>query len=350
MRKSLVLITFVALLAGLFVGTAAAQMTTSVKGAVKDVQGKPIPNAEVVFTNVDSGRKVTLKTDKHGEYFSLGFSAGNYNITLMQNGQTIFTLGNMPVTITGENRFDLDLQKEQSRQQQAMPEAEKKRLEAIQKENTKIKGLNEKLAASRAAQDAGNIDQAIAILQEATQIDATKDVLWARLADVYVAAKKYPEAEDAYKKAIAIANKAEYHNNLGQALVKDRKTDEAITEYTSAAQLDPTNAGLYYFNLGAILTNAGKLDDANAAFDKAIAADPARADAYYWKGVNMLGKATVDKTGKMIAPEGTAESLNKYLELAPEGPYAQATKDLLASLGASVQTSFGTEKKKATKK
>lgn len=346
MRKSIVLITFVALLAGLLVGTAAAQMTTSVKGVVKDAQGQPMPNAEIVFTSVDSGRKVTLKTDKRGEYFSLGFQPGTYDVSLMQNGQPLFTLGKMPVTLTKENKFDIDLAKEQARQQTGMSEAEKKRLEAIQKENQKIKGLNEKLSASKAAQDAGNLDQAIAILQEATAVDPTKDVIWARLADVYVVAKKYPEAIDAFKKAIAVANKAEYHNNLGQAYLKDHKTDEAIAEYTAAAQLDPTNAGMYYYNLGAVLTNMGKVDDANAAFDKAIAADPARADAYYWKGVNMLGKATVDKSGKMIAPEGTAESLNKYLELAPEGPYAQATKELLGSIGASVQTSFGPDRKK----
>ncbi|HUO61187.1 MAG TPA: tetratricopeptide repeat protein, partial [Candidatus Acidoferrales bacterium] len=118
-----------------------------------------------------------------------------------------------------------------------------------------------------------------------------------------------------------------------------------------AAQLDPSKAGMYYFNLGAVLTNRGMVDQANEAFDKAIAADPTKADAYYQKGVNLLGKATVDpKTGKMTAPEGTSECLNKYLELAPNGPNAQAAKDLLASLGATVQTSFGEQKKAKTGK
>ena len=60
-----------------------------------------------------------------------------------------------------------------------------------------------------------------------------------------------------------------------------------------AAQADPSAAAQYYFNTGAVLTNAGKVDDAIVAFDKVIAADPNRADAYYWKGVNMIGKATL---------------------------------------------------------
>jgi tetratricopeptide (TPR) repeat protein len=346
MKKSLGLLLFVAL-AALFVSTASAQMTTSVKGIIKDDAGKPMVGAEVQYLSTDSGRKIVLKTDKKGEFFSMGVSAGSYDVKLFNNGQLLFTASGVRVALSKDNFTEIDLSKEKSRQASGMSEADKKKMEEANKENAKIKGLNAKLAEAKTAQDAGNIDQAITILQEATQIDPTKDILWARLADLYTAAKKYPEAEEAYKKAIAIApTNAAYQNNLGQAYVKDHKTDEAITAYNQAAQLDPTNAGMYYFNLGAVLTNSGKLDEANTAFDKAIAADPAKADAYYWKGVNMLGKATVDKSGKMIAPEGTSEALNKYLELAPEGPYAAATKELLASLGASVQTSFGPDKKK----
>ena len=96
-----------------------------------------------------------------------------------------------------------------------------------------------------------------------------------------------------------------------------------------------------------MLTNINKVDEAIAAFTKAIAADPNKPEGYYWLGVNMIGKATL-KGDKMIAPEGTAEALQKYLELAPTGPFAEGAKGLLASIGASVETSFG--KKKATKK
>jgi tetratricopeptide (TPR) repeat protein len=102
---------------------------------------------------------------------------------------------------------------------------------------------------------------------------------------------------------------------------------------------------MYYYNEGAVLTNQGKPDEANQAFDKAIAAEPTRPDPYYQKGLNLLAKATLGKDGKMIPAPGTAEALNKYLELAPDGKYAQSAKDLLASIGASVQTTFGSQKK-----
>jgi tetratricopeptide (TPR) repeat protein len=116
-----------------------------------------------------------------------------------------------------------------------------------------------------------------------------------------------------------------------------------------AAQADPTAAAQYYFNTGAVLTNAGKVDDAVVAFDKVIAADPNKADAYYWKGVNMIGKATL-KGDKMVAPEGTAEAFQKYLELQPTGTFADPAKQMLTSIGASVETQFGNKKKAAPKK
>jgi tetratricopeptide (TPR) repeat protein len=103
---------------------------------------------------------------------------------------------------------------------------------------------------------------------------------------------------------------------------------------------------MFLFNIGAVQTNAGKVDDAIETFKKVIAADPNRADAYYQLGVNMLGKATL-KGDKMVAPDGTAEAFQKYLELQPNGPYAQSAKDLLASIGSNVETTYG--KKKAAK-
>jgi tetratricopeptide (TPR) repeat protein len=209
-------------------------------------------------------------------------------------------------------------------------------------------------------------------LAEATQIDPSRDLLWAKLGDYTLSAaakdtdtdakkKDYSDAVADYQKAIDLKQKAldadpakktpdatkilaQYYNNLGQGQSKSGQVDDAIKSYNMAAQLDPAGAAQYYFNEGAVLTNTGKVDDAIVAFDKAIAADPNRADAYYWKGVNMIGKATL-KGDKMIAPDGTAEAFNKYLELQPNGPFADPAKQMLASIGASIETSYGGKKK-----
>ncbi|HWR36493.1 MAG TPA: tetratricopeptide repeat protein [Clostridia bacterium] len=348
MKKQIVMMMALVLLVGMLATSSVAQMTGKIRGVVKDESGKPIVDAQVTLTTVDSGRKATYKTDKNGEYFSLGFQPGTYNIVVTKNGQTLAQINKVPLTKFGdENVFNIDLAKERAAQGAQMSEEDKKRMAAAVAEREKVKGLNQMLAQAQAAKDAGNCEQAVQIMQPAATPDQTKEQIWAALAEYQVCAKQYTPAIESYKKAISLApQNGGYHNNLGQAYLKNNQIDEAIAEYNTSAQIDPTNAGMYYFNLGAVLTNKGKVDEAIAVFDKAIAADPAKADAYYWKGVNMLGKATVDKTGKMTAPPGTAEALNKYLELAPEGPNAQAAKDLLASIGASVQTSFGKGKTK----
>ena len=63
----------------------------------------------------------------------------------------------------------------------------------------------------------------------------------------------------------------------------------------------------------------------------------------------MMAKAQVDASGKITPPDGTAEQFQKYLELKPDGPFAQSSKDMLTQLGAKVDTIYkapSTKKKK----
>jgi tetratricopeptide (TPR) repeat protein len=364
-----------------------AQASGTVKGECKDAQGNPVADAIVVYINQDNGQKYTLKTNKKGEYFSLGLTAGKYNVSLYKNADDVkankpldFVKG-FPVSLD-ENTLNFDQKEQQEKQARgegltpeqvkAMQEAQAKQ----QKETNTVKSLQGKLDAANQAITAKDYDTAIAALTEANQLDATRDVLWYRLGDAYRLSavqqtdkaekqKRYESAVDAYQKAIQLkqdavqsgkekdtakANQqlAGFYINMADAYAKDQKIDDAVKSYEAAVKADPAQAGAAYFNIGAVYTNAGRVDDANAAFDKAIAADPTRAEAYYQKGVNLLGKATL-KGDKTIAPPGTAEAFQKYLEIAPEGPNAQSAKDLLTSIGSSVETSYG-KKKPAAKK
>lgn len=351
MKKQIALVMMLALVASLFTASAFAQMTGQVRGKAIDEQGKPIVGATVLYESVETGRKVTgIKTDKKGEYYAMGVNPGRYKITLIgADGKPIWALNNIQVSLAKENIIDFDMAKERAAAAKAggMSEEERKQIEAAQKENQKIKGLNAMLTQAADLRKAGNCDEAINVMQQAVQADATKDLLWFSLGESQLCAKKYPEAIESYKKAIAIApNHGEYFNNLGQAYLRNNQTEDAIASYDKAAQLDPANAAMYYFNEGAVLTNKGKTEEAAVAFDKALAADPNKADAYYWKGVNLLAKAKVASDGSMTAPEGTAEAFNKYLELQPTGQYAEASKQMLATIGAKVETSYGKAKGK----
>ena len=356
MTKRIALFLFLALSAILTV-SAVAQNLTTVKGNCKDENGKPYVGYTVELINLGTGHKTAIKTSNKGDYYTMGVTGGNYKITLIApDGSVVTFLDNVLFALAKDNVYDIDMAKERAAKAKGsvITAEQLKEMEKAKKDNEKIKGLNGLLAQARQQKKDGNFEGAVATMEQAIAQDQTHDIIFGTLADAYVSDKKYPEAETAYTKAIGLApagskSLAGYHSGLALAQARQGKTDPASSECEKTAQLDPQQAGECYFNVGAILTNQGKSDEANQSFDKAIAADPTRAEAYYQKGVNLLAKATVSKDGKMVPAPGTVEALNKYLEIAPDGRNAQAAKDLLASLGSPVQTTFGAQKK-GTKK
>lgn len=380
MRKSFIVPVLVALVIGLLAPIAFSQTTGTVRGVCKDAEGNPIVGATVQWIGVESGHTYTLKTDKKGNYLQIGVVPGKYNLKLTgADGKELWHINNIPVGLEDTN-MDVDLKKEQVKAAESSgmtPEqaaAQAAARDKALKEGNTIKILNDKIKEAGAFSDAGEYDKAIASLNDANALDNTRDPVWAKLGDVYtLSAKKqtdpderkklYDQAAVDFQKAIDIRKGSEqaqkdpnnnvvlanYYNNLANADSKEGKADDAMANYNQAAQLDPAHAGMYYFNEGAVLTNAGKPDEANVAFDKVIAADPTKALAYYYKGINLIGKATL-KGDKMVAPDGTAEAFQKYLELDPNGPMAQTAKDMLAQIGATVETGFGNKKKPAPKK
>ena len=386
MKKHLAVFALVLLILGICAAPVLAQVgSATVKGVCKDIDGNPIVDGVVVFANQDNGQKYTLKTNKKGEYFSLGVGSGTYNVTLYKTAEDakankeLFHQNKFVVTLSDENTLDFDLKKlatEQAKGQGLTPEQVKAQQEAQEKQKKEVgtvKQLNEKLAASKVASDAGDYDTAIADLNSANEIDATRDLIWFKLGDAYrISATKQTDSAEkqkrldsavaSYQKALqlkqaatnekdpnATKTLAAYYNNLAEAYSKAGKIDDSVKTYEQAAQADPSAAAQYYFNMGAVLTNAGKADQAIVAFDKCIAADPTKAEAYYQKGVNLLGKATL-QGDKMVAAPGTAEAFQKYLELVPTGGHSDEAKAMLTSIGAPIETSYGSKKKAPPKK
>ncbi len=116
--------------------------------------------------------------------------------------------------------------------------------------------------------------------------------------------------------------------------------------------MNPPGAGQYYYNLGAVLVNTGQIEPAGEAFKKAIEADPNYANAQYQYGVYLVSKATTTPDGKIVPPPGTKEAFEKYLQLDPSGPFADAAKGMLSSMEATVETQYTNPdaKKKGKKK
>jgi len=358
----------------------ALAQTATIKGSVKDANGG-MPGLAVQLKDSETGRKYNLKTDKKGEFFSIGVSPGKYDVEVSKDGKVVYTTKFQVSLNLDVNQLDIDLTPapaaaagqeaapaappsgQQPAQQRKLTEEEKKQIEEtnkknaeIQKENAKIGNLNTQIKEAQADMNAKNYDAAVQVMQQAAEADNNQhDQVYGIYGDALLGAKKYPEAIDAYNKAIQVGAtqtrpnakqmQASYYNNLGQAYARTNKIPESIDAYNKAAEQDPTRASQFYYNEGAVLTNTGKTDDANTAFTKAIQADPNHAEAYYQRAINSLQKATVDKQGKMIAPPGTADDFNKYLELQPTGPYADGAKQMLETLGAKISTGYKSTKK-----
>jgi tetratricopeptide (TPR) repeat protein len=400
MKKSILIAVLAAVVVALCASPAFAA-TVRVIGKVTDQQGKPMPDVHVIFENPENGQKYDNKTNSKGEYDRIGFNPGNYTVTLMDKDKktTILQMKNVAVSFDKDpNEINFDLAKIAQQpaagggltpeQQKQIDEAKNKNAE-IAKENLRRADLNAKLRQADALEKAGdaapdpaakmqNYSQAVDLLKSVTEADPSREIIWANLANAYLtvadaAAKMQPPdkqkatenntaAAEAYRKAIQLNPQAKdiggYHNNLGQALVRTGNTEEAIKEYNTAAQLDPTHAAQYYFNAGAVLTNQGAFDADQAKkkqelgtavqfFDKATQVKPDFAEAYYQKGVNLVNQMTYDpKTNKPIPVPGTVEAFNKYLELDPNGKYANDAKTNIQFFGGTVETKYKASKKK----
>jgi tetratricopeptide (TPR) repeat protein len=356
--KSLVVI--LAIMAALVAVPAWGQRMSTVKGTALDWDGKPMVGAVLELKDIDNGRTISMKTDAKGEFYSLAVYAGTYNVSMSADGKVVYKLAKYQVGSSEEYNLKIDLRQERAAAEKTMSAEDK----AKQAKSQQIKGVNKMMADATTAMNTKNYEEAVRIMTEASQTAPTFYQVWGKLAECNMAygrslattdrakaTEQYQAAVTAYQKAAELQpTDGSYNNNMADALGRLGKSQEALDQVKLALEKNPLDPK-FHFNMGAILTNMGKSEDAVAAFDKAIAADPTYAEAYYQKGVNLMGRAKLDtKTGTMSAPPEVAESFNKYLELAPTGANAEGAKQLLASIGAKVETSFGKKSTPAKKR
>ena len=382
-----------------FVGavTARAQLTR-VDGTVTD-SGKPLPGVQVVYKSMTNGRVIKMKTDKKGEFFAVGVPIDSYIVSVLDaSGKELISHDNIGVTGSGEteNTLAIDVTEgmtvkntkgssmggggalgggqtsefhgdenaatAHSGNTKAGGKYTKEEMAKLKEEHDKGLNMNALISQYSAAQQAKNWQQASDVLTQMISADPTRWEFQKAQGDMQFNLEKYDEAVASYEKAAPLAetakadpkadpakiktNLAQLYTNEGNAYIKLKKNPEAIAAFTKAAGMDP-NPGTAYYNLCATQYNTGNTEGALAACDKAIAADPAKADAYFIKGSLLLGASTMDKQGKLQAPPGTAEALNKYLEIDPSGGHAADVKEMLAAIGAKVTTSYN---EKANKK
>jgi Flp pilus assembly protein TadD len=133
---------------------------------------------------------------------------------------------------------------------------------------------------------------------------------------------KVDEAIEMYKMALQKDPKfSEARSNLGAAYYSLGRVDDAIKEFEAAAKLGGSNA-YYYHHLGIIQFQQGNYEEAMRQFKKAISRDSTLADSRYYLGETYMKLG--DRT-KAI------EAYRKTLEVDPNYLSARAKLDLLAS-------------------
>lgn len=356
----------------LLVAGAAFAQTSQIEGVVKGEDGQPLKDALIKIERTDIKGSYKVKTKKKGDYLHAGLPLGTYRVSVEVDGKEVDKVDNVKTKLGDPTVVNFDLQGQKTQresaarameagtpltkeQERGMSAEQKAAIEKAMKERSaamaKNKALNDAFNAGMEAMKAKQWDAAIEQFNKAAEMDAKQHVIFGNLAEVYseiAKTKSGPEKDAAlakayenYQKAIELApTDANYYNNYALALARGGKIPEMQQQLDKAVQLDPTNAGRYYYNLGAVLTNAGQTDPACNAFKKAIETDPNYADAHYQYGICLTGKAVTKPDGSLTFPDGTAQAFQKYLELRPDGPYAQPAKDMLATVGSKVETSY----------
>jgi tetratricopeptide (TPR) repeat protein len=356
----------------LFAGASWAQIA-AIEGDVKGADGQMVKGATILIERQDmKGTYKGAKTDKKGHFIYNGLPfPGTYNVSVFVDGQlrdiikAVKTQLGDPV----QANFDLKQSAEQQasaqqavangtatpEQERGMSKEQKEALDKQAKENAAImaknKALNDIFNAGKEALNAKNYDVAVDSFQKGVEMDPNQNVIWANLADAYVGqagAKTgadqqavLDKALEAYSKAIALKpDNPAYHNNYALTLARAKKYDEAQGELNKAAALDPPNAGRYYYNLGAVYVNGGQSAPAEEAFKKAIEANPDYAEAQFQYASALSAKLVTGADGKVVAPPGMKEALEKYLALEPTGQFADAAKGMLQVIGATIQTNY----------
>jgi tetratricopeptide (TPR) repeat protein len=184
---------------------------------------------------------------------------------------------------------------------------------------------------------------AIALAQQLVALKATSQNLFL-LGNAQIYSGTPDAALTTYEQALASAEKekpadnqamgkwkdslAQIYIGKGNALLKLKRTAEAIEAYSRSAEF-ASNAGLAYFNLCAVLYNNGITQDSAAACRKCVQADPARANAWFILGSVLFADSPINAQGKVTAAPEMREALEKYLALSPEGPHAADVKAML---------------------
>ena len=297
-----------AVLFALSIAAPALAQQAMVRGKVIDAKKEGIPNVTIVVEAIGgSGRKLTTKTDKKGEFVQLLTESGQYRVTA--SDPKIGSVSNDTRVALGKPSEMVIVLVPSTASNNDAKAAELK------------KAFEEGVTASRAGQH----DVAIEKFNAALAISPACFDCQFNIGVALMAKKDEKGAEAAWQKAIEMkADYAEALNALSTLYNNQKRFDEAGAMSAKAAAAGGGGGSAdATFNQGIILWNQGKIADAKAKFEETIKMNAAHADAHYQLGMALLNE------GKLT--EAVTE-FETYVKLAPDGQYATQAKGMIAQL------------------
>ena len=377
-----------------------APNTGKIHGHVTNPSGAP-QSVGSVSLSTDEGRssKYTFPVDANGDYKG-DANPGTYTVVFRQPDtppdKMVDSFDNVKIVAGQDVNQDIDMSRKAfidklpKEQQDKLAEMKKHNSEAL-KANEIIKKVNADIqtvaqdvkdadaAAATAkttlgaAADKADLDAKAAEIKTAKYTEVEKlmttdtalkpdaSILFAELGQAQTGLKEYDPALVNFKKALDLENALQAAGKktnsavqglcqagIGEIYARTGKVQEAMDAYDAAVKVNPSQGAFYLTNETKIFYSTSQADAQVAAADKAIALDPNAAILYYLKGNGLVQKTTMDpKTNKLVAPAGCLEAYQKYLQLAPDGPYAADVKGILAGFSQTIDNTYKAPKKKS---
>jgi len=375
-------------------GTTPAGNTGKIHGKVTNPTGAP-QGSGTVSLSTDGGTtlKYSFPVDANGSYTGEA-PAGTYMVVYRAAdtpaGKMVDDIKAVKVEVGQDVVADLDMSRAEYIDK--LPADQKKQLEDLKKANAAAIQANQVIAHLNAdlkavAQDKKDVDAAAltatqslgasaskadvtakandirtakyadieSLMTKDTEAKPDEALLWANLGYAQAGEKKYDDAITSYKKAVDLENAAKKPRlevvgvaeaGLGEVYARTGKVPEANAAYDAAAKADPTRAALHLRNEAVIFFQENNTAAQIAAANEAIQIDPTQPILYYIKGQGLIQSATVDpKTQRIVLPPDCTAAYQKYLDLAPTGPYAQEVAGILAQAGEKISSSYKAPKK-----
>jgi tetratricopeptide (TPR) repeat protein len=296
-----------AVLFALSMAAPALAQSTMIRGKVIDAKKEGIPNVVILIESLSgSGRKLTTKTDRKGEFVQLLTESGAYRITA--SDPKIGSASSDTKVVLGKASEMTIVLVPSSAANDAGKAAELKKV------------FEEGVNASRAGQH----DAAIEKFTAALAISPNCFDCQFNIGVAHMAKKDEKAAEAAWQKAVEMKpDYPEALNALATLYNNQKRFDEAAAMSAKAAAGGGAGGADATFNQGIILWNQGKIAEAKVKFEETIKMNATHADAHYQLGMALLNEG---KLAEAVA------SFETYVKLAPDGQYAGQAKGMIAQL------------------